>query len=253
MNDKYLFNEDKENKIQKEMNEMQQKLLRKKAKIKKYKANIEVLICENEELKKRISELESQNKQYNESNINKENELLSKINVLESNLYIKNDQLEKIQQMEMLRSRNIEMLNQKCKEYQMIIEQNKNEYNQQLNILSNENNHYKNKIEELDKMFLLFNFFIKRISTIFPSMTNHIISFEDSKKFQNELIYFENCIIDLNQQNISLVNKIKQYQNTSHSMPIKISEVSSMEEKIKQIAEENKRLELKLKSKQNIK
>ena len=128
-----------------------------------------------------------------------------------------------------------------------------NEYNQQLNILSNENNHYKNKIEELDKMFLLFNFFIKRISTIFPSMTNHIISFEDSKKFQNELIYFENCIIDLNQQNISLVNKIKQYQNTSHSMPIKISEVSSMEEKIKQIAEENKRLELKLKSKQNIK
>ena len=233
------------------MNEMQQKLLRKKAKIKKYKANIEVLKCENEELKKRICDLESQNKQLklasNENTINKENELLSKINLLESNLYVKNEQFEKMQQMEILRSRNIEMLNQKCKEYQMIIDQNVNEYNQRLNILSNENNQYRNKIEELDKMCLLFNFFIKRISTILPSMSNHIITFDDSKKFQNELIFFENCIIDLNQQNISLSNKIKQ---NSHPLSIKINEVSSMEEKIRQITEENKRLELKLKSKQ---
>lgn len=233
------------------MNEMQQKLLRKKAKIKKYKANIEVLKCENEELKKRICDLESQNKQLqlasNENTINKENELLSKINLLESNLYVKNEEFEKMQQMEILRSRNIEMLNQKCKEYQMIIDQNVNEYNQRLNILSNENNQYRNKIEELDKMFLLFNFFIKRISTILPSMSNHIITFDDSKKFQNELIFFENCIIDLNQQNISLTNKIKQ---NSHPLSIKINEVSSMEEKIRQITEENKRLELKLKSKQ---
>ena len=233
------------------MNEMQQKLLRKKAKIKKYKANIEVLKCENEELKKRICDLESQNKQLqlasNENTINKENELLSKINLLESNLYVKNEEFEKMQQMEILRSRNIEMLNQKCKEYQMIIDQNVNEYNQRLNILSNENNQYRNKIEELDKMFLLFNFFIKRISTILPSMSNHIITFDDSKKFQNELIFFENCIIDLNQQNISLTNKIKQ---NSHPLSIKINEVSSMEEKIRQIKEENKRLELKLKSKQ---
>ena len=233
------------------MNEMQQKLLRKKAKIKKYKANIEVLKCENEELKKRICDLESQNKQLqlasNENTINKENELLSKINLLESNLYVKNEEFEKMQQMEILRSRNIEMLNQKCKEYQMIIDQNVNEYNQRLNILSNENNQYRNKIEELDKMCLLFNFFIKRISTILPSMSNHIITFDDSKKFQNELIFFENCIIDLNQQNISLTNKIKQ---NSHPLSIKINEVSSMEEKIRQITEENKRLELKLKSKQ---
>lgn len=234
------------------MNEMQQKLLRKKAKIKKYKANIEALKCENEELKKRICDLESQNKSLqlasNENSINKENELLSKINVLESNLYIKNDQLEEMQQMEILRSRNIEMLNQKCKEYQMIIEQNVNEYNQRLNVLSNENNQYRNKIEELDKMILLFNFFIKRISTILPSMSNHSITFGDSKKFQNELIFFENCIIDLNQQNISLNNKIK--QSSSQPLSIKINEVSSMEEKIRQITEENKRLELKLKSKQ---
>ena len=233
------------------MNEMQQKLLRKKAKIKKYKANIEVLKCENEELKKRICDLESQNKQLqlasNENTINKENELLSKINLLESNLYVKNEEFEKMQQMEILRSKNIEMLNQKCKEYQMIIDQNVNEYNQRLNILSNENNQYRNKIEELDKMCLLFNFFIKRISTILPSMSNHIITFDDSKKFQNELIFFENCIIDLNQQNISLSNKIKQ---NSHPLSIKINEVSSMEEKIRQITEENKRLELKLKSKQ---
>ena len=233
------------------MNEMQQKLLRKKAKIKKYKANIEVLKCENEELKKRICDLESQNKQLqlasNENTINKENELLSKINLLESNLYVKNEEFEKMQQMEILRSRNIEMLNQKCKEYQMIIDQNVNEYNQRLNILSNENNQYRNKIEELDKMCLLFNFFIKRISTILPSMSNHIITFDDSKKFQNELIFFENCIIDLNQQNISLSNKIKQ---NSHPLSIKINEVSSMEEKIRQITEENKRLELKLKSMQ---
>lgn len=233
------------------MNEMQQKLLRKKAKIKKYKANIEVLKCENEELKKRICDLESQNKQLqlasNENTINKENELLSKINLLESNLYVKNEEFEKMQQMEILRSRNIEMLNQKCKEYQMIIDQNVNEYNQRLTILSNENNQYRNKIEELDKMCLLFNFFIKRISTILPSMSNHIITFDDSKKFQNELIFFENCIIDLNQQNISLSNKIKQ---TAHPLSIKINEVSSMEEKIRQITEENKRLELKLKSMQ---
>ena len=233
------------------MNEMQQKLLRKKAKIKKYKANIEVLKCENEELKKRICDLESQNKQLklasNENTINKENELLSKINLLESNLYVKNEQFEKMQQMEILRSRNIEMLNQKCKEYQMIIDQNVNEYNQRLNILSNENNQYRNKIEELDKMCLLFNFFIKRISTILPSMSNHNITFDDSKKFQNELIFFENCIIDLNQQNISLSNKIKE---NSHPLSIKIDEVSSMEEKIRQITEENKRLELKLKSMQ---
>lgn len=233
------------------MNEMQQKLLRKKAKINKYKANIEVLKCENEELKKRICDLESQSKQLqlasNESTINKENELLSKINLLESNLYVKNEEFKKMQQMEILRSRNIEMLNQKCKEYQMIIDQNVNEYNQRLNILSNENNQYRNKIEELDKMCLLFNFFIKRISTILPSMSNHIITFDDSKKFQNELIFFENCIIDLNQQNISLSNKIKQ---NSHPLSIKINEVSSMEEKIRQITEENKRLELKLKSMQ---
>lgn len=246
-----MYNEDKEAIANKEMNEMQQKLLRKKAKIKKYKANIEVLKCENEELKKRICDLESQNKQLqlasNESTINKENELLSKINLLESNLYVKNEQFEKMQQMEILRSRNIEMLNQKCKEYQMIIDQNVNEYNQRLNILSNENNQYRNKIEELDKMCLLFNFFIKRISTILPSMSNHIITFDDSKKFQNELIFFENCIIDLNQQNISLSNKIKQ---NSHPLSIKINEVSSMEEKIRQITEENKRLELKLKSMQ---
>lgn len=246
-----MYNEDKEAIANKEMNEMQQKLLRKKAKIKKYKANIEVLKCENEELKKRICDLESQNKQLqlasNENTINKENELLSKINLLESNLYVKNEEFEKMQQMEILRSRNIEMLNQKCKEYQMIIDQNVNEYNQRLNILSNENNQYRNKIEELDKMCLLFNFFIKRISTILPSMSNHIITFDDSKKFQNELIFFENCIIDLNQQNISLSNKIKQ---NSHPLSIKINEVSSMEEKIRQITEENKRLELKLKSMQ---
>ena len=246
-----MYNEDKEAIANKEMNEMQQKLLRKKAKINKYKANIEVLKCENEELKKRICDLESQSKQLqlasNESTINKENELLSKINLLESNLYVKNEEFEKMQQMEILRSRNIEMLNQKCKEYQMIIDQNVNEYNQRLNILSNENNQYRNKIEELDKMCLLFNFFIKRISTILPSMSNHIITFDDSKKFQNELIFFENCIIDLNQQNISLSNKIKQ---NSHPLSIKINEVSSMEEKIRQITEENKRLELKLKSKQ---
>lgn len=246
-----MYNEDKEAIANKEMNEMQQKLLRKKAKIKKYKANIEVLKCENEELKKRICDLESQNKQLqlasNESTIIKENELLSKINLLESNLYVKNEQFEKMQQMEILCSRNIEMLNQKCKEYQMIIDQNVNEYNQRLNILSNENNQYRNKIEELDKMCLLFNFFIKRISTILPSMSNHIITFDDSKKFQNELIFFENCIIDLNQQNISLSNKIKQ---NSHPLSIKINEVSSMEEKIRQITEENKRLEIKLKSKQ---
>ena len=130
----------------------------------------------------------------------------------------------------------------------MIIEQNVNEYNQRLNVLSNENNQYRNKIEELDKMILLFNFFIKRISTILPSMSNHSITFGDSKKFQNELIFFENCIIDLNQQNISLNNKIK--QSSSQPLSIKINEVSSMEEKIRQITEENKRLELKLKSKQ---
>ena len=241
---------------------LQHKLASKKTKIKNIKSNITMLIEENQRIKKRIAELEAHfeeieinTKKYISSEndtIDNEKELLNKISILENSLKIKNEQISKMEKIEELKLRDMEMLDQKCKDLEIIMEENQKEFAYKNSELIKENSNFKEKMNELDKMFELFNFFIKRISNIFPSFTNHTINFDNSKVFQNELIYLENCIINLNQQKDQLINKLKNTQAYQSSINVvtkepKTKTVNEIEEKIKQITEENLKLEKKLK------
>lgn len=242
---------------------LQHKLTSKKTKIKNLKSNITMLIEENQRLKKRISELEAHTEEIQINTkkiitsegdtIDNENELLNKISILENSLKIKNEQIEKMEKIEELKLRDMELLDQKCKDLEIIMEENQKEFTYKSSELIKENSKFKEKMNELDKMFELFNFFIKRISNIFPSFTNHTINFDNSKVFQNELIYLENCIINLSKQKEQLINKLKNTQAYQSSINAFTKEpnttnVNEIEEKIKQITEENLKLEKKLKS-----
>jgi hypothetical protein len=182
------------------------KLEKKKIKIKNLKSNIDLLNKENQNLKKYINELEEKignfhlEKQTNILNqdniINREKEMLNKINSLTEELSKKNSQIEKMKNMDKLKIQDIQILSQKCRDLELISHENNKEKISKIDKLINENNNFKSYISNTEKIMFTINYFIKKIYNMVPSLS---ISeyFEDVKEpleLQRHLINIEKFI-----------------------------------------------------------
>ena len=155
-----------------EIKSIEYKLEKKRIKIRNLKSNIELLKKENQNLKKYINELEKKvenidNNTINQRNIiNKEQELLNKIKILTQEIQEKNEEIERMKNIDKIKIKDIQTLNQKCRDSEIISNENK----EKINILNEENNNLKNKINNIDKIMFTINYFTKKINNLIPCL-----------------------------------------------------------------------------------
>ena len=247
---------------------LEHKLENKKIKIKNLKQNLNDILEENEKLKSysntleiKLNELTIENKKImlNKNNsIEKNDEYISKIKLLENELNQKEEKISQLEKIDEIKSNDLEMLTQKNKDLELICDENLKDFNNKVNKINQINENLNNKLLEIEGMFESMNYFVKRISSIFPELYNHNINMNNLKEFQNELLIIENCINDLSSQknfvNIQLnkaLNSLSNLQKQKENDKKDIFEIGDkhykkaidMEKKIKEISEENQILE----------
>ena len=155
-----------------EIKTLKYKLEKKRIKIKNLKSNIELLKQENQNLKKYIKEIEKKmedidNNVINQRNIiNKEQELLNKIKILTQEIKEKNEEIERMKNIDKIKIKDIQTLNQKCRDSEIISNENK----EKINLLNEENKNLNNKINNIDKIMFTINYFIKKINNMIPCL-----------------------------------------------------------------------------------
>jgi len=200
------------NNISEKIKILEFKLEKKKIKIKNLKSSIDLLNKENQSLKQYINELEEKIGNFHLDNhtnilshdniINREKEMLNKINSLTEELDIKNRQIEKMKNMDKLKIQDIQILSQKCRDLELISHENNKEKISKIDKLINENNNFKSYISNTEKIMFTINYFIKKIYNMIPSLSisecfedvqeplelqRHLINIE---KFINEYIIY---------------------------------------------------------------
>lgn len=199
---------------------LKEKLQSKKIKIKNLKLDIQKLKEENDELKQKNNELENKlnfdMNAYQNNNQESLNCMLDELHNKINNLETENQQKDKkIFQLETLKHQEIELMNQKIKDFEIIIDENSNNFIIERNNLTKQIENYHQKIIESDKYIEAVNFFIKKIDNIF-NIESHAIY--DIKELQNKLVEIENFI----QKKLTS----KENQNISNS-----SEINNIEDK----------------------
>ena len=132
---------------------------------------------------------------------------------------------------------------------ELISEENSKEYKLTIEQLQKENQMFKNYFSEYEKMFEIMNYFIKRVSMIFPQLTGAVCDYQHPKKIQGILIAVENSIFQLYNEYNSIKNKMAPATQKIPRNPSSSSRVQDMEEKIKKLTEQNLCLEKKVKAK----
>ena len=135
--------------IKNDDNNLKEKLIKKKEKIHRLKNEIEQLKRENEELKRKESLIQQkENKENNDEEQYKNiiKELNNKINLLTNENAIKE---KRIYQLESLKNQEIEMMNKKIKDFEVIIDENSNNYINERKSLTAQIEEYQNKLNEL--------------------------------------------------------------------------------------------------------
>ena len=245
------------------------KLEKKKIKIKNLKSNIELLTKENNNLKKYINELEKKleeidlNKEINFANkeniIKREQDMLNKINLLSQEILEKNEKIEKMKYMDKVKLKDIQSLNQRCRELELI----SNEINKEkIEKLMEENKNLKNKNNNTDKIMFTLNYFIKKIYNMIPSLQTQE-NFEGIKEpyeLQKIFIEIENfinefIIYDSNKKSSFYLEfeKNKAYNNQYFNNLDKEREIEELEAKINEINDQNINLLKEIQSKNNLK
>ena len=192
--------------------------------MKNLKENLNNILEENEKLKSYLNTLEIklnetviENKKIildKNNNIDKNEELISKIKLLENELIQKEGKITQLEKIDEIKSNDLEMLNQKCKDLELIYEENTKDFNNKINKLSEINEKLNNQLLDIENMFESMNFFLKRISSIFPELYNHNFNINNPKEFQNELLIIENCINELSLQKNFTGIQLKKTLNT---------------------------------------
>ena len=244
------------------------KLEKKKIKIKNLESNIELLTKENQNMQKYINELEKKlenieiNKDinlFNQGNIIKrEQDMLSKINALSQELLQKNEQIEKMKNLDQIKIKDIQTLNQKCRDLEII----SNEVDKEkIEKLLEENKYLKNSINNTDKIMFIINYFVKKIYNIIPSLQkpenfNGIKEPYELQKFFIEIENFINeyIIYDSNKKSDFYIEfeKNKNYNNQYFQNIDKEKEKKELEAKINEINQQNINLLKEIKEKRII-
>ena len=244
------------------------KLEKKKIKIKNLESNIELLTKENQNMKKYISELEKKlenvdlKKDINlfnpENIIKREQDMLSKINALSQELLQKNEQIEKMKNLDQIKIKDIQTLNQKCRDLEII----SNEVDKEkIEKLLEENKYLKNSINNTDKIMFIINYFVKKIYNIIPSLQkpenfNGIKEPYELQKFFIEIENFINeyIIYDSNKKSDFYIEfeKNKNYNNEYFKNIDKEKEKKELEAKINEINQQNINLLKEIKEKRII-
>ena len=253
-NNKYLTNRldnnySSKNIINDNIKLLEFKLEKKKIKIKNLESNIDLLTKENQNLKKYINELEEKignfhlNNQTNilkqDNIINREQEMLNKINSLTEELTIKNNQIEKMKNLDKLKIQDIQILSQKCRDLELISNENNKEKMTKIDKLINDNNNLKSNIRNTEKIMFTINYFIKKIYNMIPSLSIYEY-FEDVKEpseLQRHLINIENfineyIIYDSNKKSKFMIDFYKNKNNENIIDNDEEGEKENYEEKI---------------------
>ena len=244
------------------------KLEKKKIKIKNLESNIELLTKENQNMQKYINELEKKlenieiNKDINlfnqENIIKREQDMLFKINSLSQEILQKNEQIEKMKNLDQIKIKDIQMLNQKCRDLEII----SNEIDKEkIEKLLEENKYLKNSINNTDKIMFIINYFVKKIYNIIPSLQkpenfNGIKEPYELQKFFIEIENFMNeyIIYDSNKKSEFFIEyeRNKNYNNQYIKKLDKEKEKEELEAKINEINQQNINLLKEIKAKRII-
>jgi hypothetical protein len=249
---------------------LQSKLETKKLRLKEVQKQFDQSLEENAHLKLRIQELEryksSVNDKFNtydQSNmknemqsIEKERELLGMISQLEHEKAKAEERLNKFQQIDKLKTQEIELMNQKIRDFELILDENTNEHIESIRGLKNELDMLKLKDLENEKFFEILNYFFKKMSTLYnkfsstQNTTNDERNSKEPKILQNKLLELENFIIkllnertNLNQKYSKIVdihNKLTHNSEMLDTSEIHLDNLRKLNEKIYDLEEENK-------------
>lgn len=227
------------------------KIVKQKAKIKSLKVSINQLNEENSSLKNQLIHLEDyaqsltieqKKNQYNQnSQISNEQSLLIEISHLKETIQSLEGKIDKMARIDNRKTQDIELLTQKVKDLEIIAEESSVNANYDINKLTKDNEVYRSQLNEVDKVFESFNYFVKRMSAMYPSdIPCEQIPYLNIKEYQNKLIQIENCIV--NEKNkISFELKGLDDEHYNNMM--------ILNKKIKQLTIENNELEERIKVK----
>ena len=230
---------------------LEHKLEQKKLKIKSLKSNIELLTKQNEDLKSHNADLENQIQNINITNkkkltneddyISKEQNLLNKIISLQKEIELKNEQIEKMKNNDKLKTHDIQLLKQKCRDIELIADENNKEQIKKIDKLIDEKNIYQNYINDLDKILFSINYFIKKVYNTIPFLNKNLDTFievKNANELQKHLIIIENFMTGI--------------ETATDSKYIK-DEIgySDLENKIQEITKQNMLLKKEIENKNN--
>lgn len=142
-------------------------------------------------------------------------------------------------------------MNQKIKDFELILEENQNEHIESIKNMKMEIENYKKNQHEHEKIFDILNYFFKKMQTYFVTndqQVNQVNKQIDHKTIQNRLIDLENFIIKLIndktavQQKYSKVLDIQSKLTQSDSLDnsqYHLENVKKLNEKIYDLTDEN--------------
>ena len=216
---KILNNEEKEN-----LKEENKNLKEENEKLKEENKNLKE---ENEKLKEENKKLKGEKKNLN----NKLEEITKKLNENNNNIIDmekyktmieqlntqlnkikeeKENNLKKMKQIENIKNQEIELMNQKMKNFDVIIEENSKNYLNDVRMLKTQIKNNKAKLEECNKYVEIVNFFISKIDYIFGIQSKQIY---DIQELQNKFVEIENLIQNIINSNFKKSTNIKIEEN----------------------------------------
>ena len=186
---------------------LKSKLSSKKEKIKQLKSELSSIKSENEALKAQINELKlNQNKKDNNNHNNiltnyNSNTLVDELQMKVNLLEIENEaKTKKIQQLETIKNEELSLMNQKIKDFEVVIDENSANYVKDIAQYKTQIDNYKMKLLHYEKYVDVVNFFISKVNLMLQlNVTSNTPETEtngvyDINELQNVLIQIETFI-----------------------------------------------------------
>ena len=129
---------------------------------------------------------------------------------------------DKINQLENLKNQEITLMNEKIKNFEILLDDNSKNYVKDLNSLRNKLEEYRNKIDESNKYVETVNFFLKKIDILLGNKKEDIY---DINQLQNKFVDIENYIskfVNLSKLEIEEKNEVENNNNNENEDNIKI-------------------------------
>ena len=146
-----------------------------------------------------------------------------------------------MKQFENIKNQEMDLLNQKINNFEMMIEENSNNYINEINMLKTQIQKNKLKIEEYNKYIEIVNIFINKIDYLFGIQTKQIININE---LQNKFTEIENLIHNiLNNNNNNITNKTSKLENNNFNEDINNKSENLNEENESVEKEENNNYE----------